>query len=435
MAENEIQQLRRKAEDLSTLIEISTIINSVLDLDEVIRLVLEKTQEVMKAEASSVFLLNSRTNRLELQSALGEKDDSIVDTTNELKEKISVEIGQGIAGWVAKYQQPLNVPDAPNDPRFFQKGDKLTGFRTRSILAAPLKVRDKLIGVAEVINRKDFSPFDEADVSLFATFCSSVAMAIENARLYKESLEKERFQQQLKSAQTIQQSFLPKSKLLCPKHRFEIFAAYQPAKTIGGDFYDFLILDNNHVGIAFGDVSGKGIPAALYMARLLSDFHLYANVSTSINQAVERLNNALVERSQQGMFVTFVGSILNANTGEFVFVNAGHLPLLHIRNKGKQVEQIAKASNIPLGIRKATQYRKFSFQLEHGDYIIFFTDGVIEARDSHKREMSLARFIRSLQKEWHSPEQLITQIQREIDKFTKSAEQHDDITLVALKWC
>ena len=171
------------------------------------------------------------------------------------------------------------------------------------------------------------------------------------------------------------------------------------------------------------------------MARLLSDFHLYANVSTSVNQAVDKLNDALVERSHQGMFVTFVGTILNADTGEFVFVNAGHLPLLRIRNKGKQVEKIARASNIPLGIKKSIEYQKSSIQLEHGDYIIFFTDGIIEARDTQKREMSLERFIRFLHKKWQSPEQLITQAKKEIDKFTESAEQHDDITLVALKWC
>ena len=331
MSIDEIKILRKKADDLSGLIQISSIINSVLDPDEVVRLVMEKAQEVMNAEASSVFLLNTKTDRLEIQSALGEKDDTIIDTTKDLKKKITLEIGQGLAGWVALHKEILNIPDAQNDPRFFQKADKMTGFQTRSILAAPLLVKNKLIGVAEVINRKDRNPFDDEDVNLFSTFCSSVAMAIENARLHKKSIEQERFQQQLQSAKIIQQSFLPKSNPTCPFYRFEVSATYKPAKTIGGDFYDFIILDDDHLGLAFGDVSGKGIPAALYMARLLSDFHLYANVNRSLEQAVTKLNNTLVDRSQQGMFVTFTGGILNAANGIFEYVNAGHLPILRIK--------------------------------------------------------------------------------------------------------
>lgn len=434
MAIDELKILRKKADDLSSLIQISSIINSVLDPEEVVRLVMEKAQEVMNAEASSVFLLNTKTNRLEIQSALGEKDDAIIDTTEELKEKISLEIGQGIAGWVALHKNTLNIKDAQNDPRFFQKADKMTGFQTRSILAAPLLVKNKLIGVAEVINRKDRNPFDDEDVNLFSTFCSSVAMAIENTRLYKESIEQERFKQQLQSAKKIQQSFLPKSNPICPLNRFEISATYKPAKTIGGDFYDFIILDDDHIAIAFGDVSGKGIPAALYMARLLSDFHLYANVSISLEQAVFKLNDILVERSQQGMFVTFAGGILNAATGEFEYVNAGHLPILRIR-KNYQVEKVCEASGIPLGIRKGTEYQKRFIQLDHNDYLIFLTDGVIEARNKQKTALSFDNFANFLSKSWESPQQIIHDVEKEIEMYTESANQHDDITLVVLKWC
>ena len=435
MLNQEIENLRKKAEELTSLIEISKIVNSVLDLKEVIRLVMEKAQEVMAAEASSVFLHNSKTNRLEIQSALGQDGEAIIDTTENLKEKVSLKMGQGIAGWVALKRQHLNVADVRNDSRFFSKADKATGFQTRSILAAPLQVRDKLIGVAEVINRKDNKPFDDENIRLFSTFCDIVAMAIENARLHKEMIEKERFQQQLKSARIIQQSFLPQSYPVCPTHRFEVAASYLPARTIGGDFYDFLNLDEDHLGIAFGDVSGKGIPAALYMARLLSDFHLQVNLCNSFEQAINKLNNTLVERNQQGMFVTFVGAILNAETGEFLFVNAGHLPLLKVNLKTKKVEKIAEASGIPLGIKKNIDYKQSKIQLDHGDFVIFFTDGLIEARNVENDEISLEKLMKILNNNWKSPEQLIQKVNLKIQNFTKSVTQHDDITLVALKWC
>lgn len=435
MVNQETINLRKKAEELTSLIEISKIVNSVLDLKEVIRLVMEKAQEVMAAEASSVFLHNAKTNRLEIQSALGQEGNSIIDTTEDLKEKVSLEMGQGIAGWVALKKQHLNVADVQNDSRFFSNADKATGFQTRSILAAPLQVKDKLIGVAEVINRKDNKPFNDENIRLFSTFCDIVAMAIENARLHKEMIEKERFEQQLKSARIIQQSFLPKSFPVCPKHRFEVAASYQPARTIGGDFYDFLNLDDDHLGIAFGDVSGKGIPAALYMARLLSDFHLQVNLSHSFEQAINKLNNTLVDRNQQGMFVTFVGAILNAETGEFFCVNAGHLPLLRINLKTEKVEKIVEASGIPLGIKNNVEYQQNKIQLDHGDFVIFFTDGLIEARNTENDEISLEKLMEILNKNWKSPEQLIQNIDLKIQNFTKSVTQHDDITMVALKWC
>jgi len=432
---NEIEILKKRADKLTSLIQISTIINSHLDMQEVMRLVMEKAQEVMKAEASSVFLLNHKTNLLEIQSALGHEGDTIVDTTEELREKITLEMGQGIAGWVAQNEQPLNVADTKNDPRFFSDADKKTGFQTKSLLAAPLKVKDKLIGVAEVINPIDGQPFDEEDIQLFSTFCSSVAMAIENARLHREMIEKERFNQQLQSAKIIQQSFLPKSFPKCPLNRFEIFGTYQPAKTIGGDFYDFLVLDDDHLGIAFGDVSGKGIPAALFMARLLSDFHLYINSSTSLEQTISKLNDVLVDRSQRGMFVTFIGSIFNIALGELIFTNAGHLPLLHIHAKNKEVEKISLATSIPLGIKTGIEYSQQKLKMDTGDYVIFFTDGVIEARDTNNKEIGLTGFIDYLKKEWQSPEQLIQKINQEILDFRETADQHDDLTLVALKKC
>ena len=177
MTKNNITVLKKKAKRLATLIEVSTIINSSLDLDKVISLVLEKTQEVMDAEAGSVLLLNHETNRLEVQSALGNVGSAI-------KENISLEMGQGIAGWVAKEKKSLNVADVQNDPRFFKGADKITGFQTKSMLASPLIFKDKLIGVAEVINRRDGKSFSSDDEDLFNTFCGSVAMAVENDRLH-----------------------------------------------------------------------------------------------------------------------------------------------------------------------------------------------------------------------------------------------------------
>ncbi|MCH6559324.1 GAF domain-containing protein, partial [candidate division KSB1 bacterium] len=252
----ELAYLRSKVSDLSSLIETSIIINSTLELDALVRLVMEKAQSVMKAEASSVMLLNDEGDSLECTVALGEVGEQV--------KKIQLKIGEGIAGWVALHGKPQIIPDVSNDPRFSSKTDSSTGFQTRSILAAPLKVKDKVIGVAEVINRLDGKPFDNDDLDLFSTFCRQVAMAIENTRMHKLQMEQQRLQHELESAKIIQESFMPEILPDLVNSQFSIAAKSLPAAMVGGDLYDFIQFDSNTLGIALGDVTGKGVPAARY---------------------------------------------------------------------------------------------------------------------------------------------------------------------------
>ena len=189
--------------------EVSVLIGSSLDLTEVLNGVMQKAQDVMDAEAASIMLLNDQTNKLEFEVALGEADI----TLETLKKRVALDLGQGIAGAVALTRVPELIPDAAADPRFFRGADKITGFKTRSLLAAPLVARDKLIGVAEVLNPRAGGQFTPEDLELFATYCRQVAVAIENARLHLVLLERQREQQQLEFAALVQQSFLPQK---CP---------------------------------------------------------------------------------------------------------------------------------------------------------------------------------------------------------------------------
>lgn len=424
---NDPQAFEEKAGRLASLIEVSTIISSSLDLPTVISMVMEKAQEVMNAEAGSVLLLNEKTGRLEVQSALGQVGDTI-------KETISLEIGQGIAGWVAKERKSLNVEDAQTDPRFYKGADKITGFHTRCILAAPLLHRDKLIGVAEVINRKDGMHFSEEDVSLFDTFCRSVAMAVENARLHQETLDRERFQQQLESARAIQQSFLPLTIPQCPRQRYKIYAKYQPAKMIGGDFYDFISLDEDHIGIVIGDVCGKGIPAALYMAHVLNDLRLFTHSDCGPGETLEKLNNHMVKRSRQGLFVTMAFGILNVESGTLVYANGGHTPLFRIQSGNDHADILASAKQIPLGIKEELGFPEQAFELDHGDFLLFLTDGILEARYPDGSSMDEEKLLAMIGRHWESPGELSEFLVDRISRGSESDSQHDDITLVAIEW-
>ncbi|MFQ5636836.1 MAG: SpoIIE family protein phosphatase [bacterium] len=424
---NELGILRSKVADLSSLIEVSIIINSTVDPDRLISLVIEKAQAVMKAEASSVMLVNHEKNILECKVALGEVGEQVMSTMH-------LKMGEGIAGWVAKHGQPQIVPDVLKDPRFTSKIDHSTGFQTRSILAAPLIVKEKVIGVAEVINRLDGAAFDTDDLELFCTFCRQVALAIDNVRMVHIEIEKQKLEQQLDAAKFIQQSFMPAEFPNSSDRNYAVAAKSIPAKSIGGDFYDLIEFDSGTVGFAVGDVTGKGIPAALYMARLVSDFRIYCQMHEYPAQVLKSLNNVLVERSRRGMFVTFQYGLLDPSTGEFRYANAGHLPFIRISQEKNKVEFIKDAKTVPLGILPDLNLEEKKLQLDEGDSIVLITDGIVEAKSQSGARYSFEKVVKQFSKPCQSVEELVSGMIAEVRDFSDGSEQYDDLTIMALKW-
>ncbi|MCI0494819.1 SpoIIE family protein phosphatase [candidate division KSB1 bacterium] len=424
---NEIESLKKRIVDLTSLIEVSSIISSTLDLEELMNLVMEKAQTVMNAEASSVMLLNEETGMLECQIALGSVQEKVKDT-------IQLELGQGIAGWVAQQGEAVIVPDVDSDTRFYSNIDHSTGFKTRSILAAPLKVKDRVIGVAEVINRRDSQPFTEDDLAIFITFCRQVALAIENARMHRFMLEQGRMQQQLESAHTIQQSFMPQSFPQAKHDKFLLHAKNIPATAVGGDLFDFIEIDSNRLGMVIGDVSGKGIPAALYMARLISDLRYYSRIHERPMDLIRMMNSVLFERGRQGMFVTLIYLLLNRQTGELTITNGGHLPPLWYQHPTKTCHVVNSSSGIPLGILPQIELSEQVIQLHRGDQLLLYTDGIIEAKNVRGKMFSLERLEDIFNQDWDHPQHLIEGIVKQIKKFSRNVSQHDDITLMAIKW-
>lgn len=421
----ELELLRSRYDDLAGLIEVTNIISSTLDLEQVLALVMEKAQEVMRAEASSVFLINEETKSLECEVALGTHG-------KQLTKKIQLAKGQGIAGWVWQQQQPLIVPDVQKDDRFYSNVDDQSGFVTRSILAVPLICKGKIIGVAEVVNRMDGREFSNYDLNLFTTFCQQVALAIENARFHQMALEQERLRQQLESAKEIQQSFMPQKLPQGENGIFDLAARNLPAIAVGGDLYDVLMLDDRRLGLLIGDVSGKGVPAALFMARLMSDFRFFVQQSREPGVLFEKLNLSLVERSRNGMFVTLLFAVVDIWTGRLSYSNAGHLPMMVIKN-GRAATS-PPASSPPLGILPDMFFEQGELQLEPGDLILMFTDGVVEAKNRRGEEFGMERLRALLSRRWPSTMEVVEQSMTALYKFIHSRPQHDDITLVAFQW-
>jgi len=297
----------------------------------------------------------------------------------------------------------------------------------RSIMCVPMKIKNGIWGIIYVDSYQRAKNFTKDDLNVLECLADHAAIAIENAHLQKSLLEAQRIEQELEFAAIIQQSFLPSS--MPDVRNYFIEACNHSAKIVGGDFYDFLSLDSRRLGIAIGDVSGKGVPAALYMARLISDFHFLAQNETSPAPIFRKMNDQLASRSRRGMFVTMLYLVLDTETGAVTYVNAGHLPFL--LQYQTRIHLLSEGEGIPLGIVAGAEYHESSFTLEPDNRILLFTDGVTEAANSAQERFSLERVIRHMAQAKKSGP-LAQSLFEEIQQFSSGAPQHDDITLLCV---
>jgi len=405
---------------LSTLIEVNGLISSSLNLEQILENMMSISKQVMNADASSLMLIDEKTNELVYEVALG-------TVGQKLKQEFRLKMGQGIAGTVAQDGKPLLLEDAYTHPKFFRGHDDATGYRTKSMITVPLKVGERITGVAQVINRLDGAAFDHDDLELFVALCSLAAIAIENAKMHKSLMEKQRLVRDMEFARTVQESFLPQKAPEITGYKFS--AHYTPAQEVGGDFYDFIVIDRDRTGIVIGDVSGKGVPAALYMAKLGSDLRTLAFTEKDPSVALGRLNNQLAERSRRGMFATLLYVELASKSGRLIISNAGHLPPI-VRKANGAAQKLSTSGGSPLGILAGMSFSQEMSTLEHGDTVILYTDGIIEAMNDKEELYGYDRLEALVRSSQADPDALTSAIINDVNRFTGLSPQHDDMTLV-----
>lgn len=414
-----LKQVENKVKDLKILIEVSGIISSTLDINDLMPIVMEKAKNIMEAEACSILLYNRETNRLEFEVAMCTEES----TSDILKKKISLDLGQGIAGWVAAHQKELIIDDVRADSRFYQEADKLTGFNTKNLIALPLVGRSGLIGVGEIINpkKKDF------DLEILQLLSRQFAIAIENARFYKESIKKERLKQELEIASTVQKSFLPASPTF-QKGNIVVSAVNIPAEKVGGDIYDFIDLFNGKMGVLIGDVSGKGVSAALYMAKIISDFRYLTHQIDTPDGILQRLNSLLFD-APLGMFLTAIYLIIDVSEWKVKLSVAGHPPLLWLTKDEVKVMNVP--SGPPLGIIPV-DYPTAEFSLEKGDRLLLLTDGVFEAKNRGGEWVGFEKLVGFIKKH-KNEDRLVQRIIDFVNSFSEGVERADDLTIVEIQ--
>jgi len=309
-----------------------------------------------------------------------------------------------------------------------------------SILCVPIRTQNDILGILYMDTDVADHEYTNDDLLLAAAAGNSAGLALENAHNHQMLLEKQRMEQDIEAAWTIQAGFLV-SDWPTDDPRYEVYGTTVPAKVVGGDFYDFARIDENTLGLLIGDVSGKGVPAALTMAQLLAEFRLGASEVKSPAELLAKLNEGLVERSQRGMFCTVAVVAIDLRDGSLVGANAGHHPMMVASEK--RVVNILEASGPPIGVLPGISWEDETATINADETLVFYTDGIVEARSGATRapgttpqgEYGLDRVERVVRERYPaSPHQLIDLIIGEVQDFTSPMAPHDDCTMIALRY-
>jgi sigma-B regulation protein RsbU (phosphoserine phosphatase) len=406
---------------LQAVARIAYLLNSPLPLDDLLRELVTLAAQVVQAEAASLFRLDTSQNELVFDVVTGPKQEALT--------RKRLPVGLGVAGWVAQQRTVVAVPDVLTDARFYPAFDAELGFQTRNLLAVPMFRRGDLVGVLEVVNRKGETTFTAEDELVLTTFASQAAVAIDNARMQAELLEKVRLEQELAIAARMQADLLPKR--MPALAGYDVAARMVPSETIGGDFYDFIPIAHDHVGITVADGAGKGIPGALLMALTRSALNVQVTTAYAVRDIIAKLNNHLATETAPHLFVTLFYGALDIPGRRLTYTNAGHPAGLLLRGEGcRRLE----TGGPLLGVIPGESYEEEQVRFLPGDLLALYSDGVTEAMDPAGGAFSENRLVTALRASAHLPSvQIVRRVHDEVTRFIGGRSFADDFTLLIVK--
>ena len=416
----EIQKLKLAVKELSVLNDIATAVSITHDLDQVIELIVRECVNHLNVEQGAIMLLDQNETNDQFHTIVRE-----VDTETDI---VPYHFGVQLSGWMVKNQKPLLINDFTNDSRFTNLSDG--EFPINSILSAPLKTKGRLIGVLNVFNKISEDGFTLDDQRILSIIATQSAQVVENARLYDEEQSLKMIEEELKIANDIQTRLLPKTN---PQiNGFDIASKSVPAKEVGGDYYDFIKIDKNNIVICLGDISGKGMPAALLMANLQATLRGQALFTSSAGECLTRANKLLYHSTDRQNFATLFYGILDSSNDTFRFSNAGHNPPFLINSKN-EITQLTKGGTV-LGFMEDFQFEEDFINLKKGDTIIIFSDGITEALNKNSEEYGEERLLSIIQNSTLlEAEIIIEKVFESVKSHVQDAPQSDDITIVIIK--
>ena len=416
--ENKI--LRGALNELSILNEISIAISSTLSLDKILQLIIDKCIKHLKVEQAAVMLLNKKDEGVPFKTMIRKGDSATGMLPFRLDSQLS--------GWMINNKKPLIINDFENDKQFMKKGD--VKFRIKSLACVPLIAKGNMIGLVALFNKLSDEGFSDSDKRMLSIIATQSAQVIENTRLLEEEKMLFSIQEELKMAYNIQMNLLPKESPVIPG--YDIVGKSIPAKAVGGDYFDFIKLTENKLAFCLGDISGKGLPAAILMSNLQATVHGQAILKSSIKEWICHCNTLMFRNSDPEKFSTFFLGILDFEEDWICYSNAGHnYPLLF--SSGKKTMQLNQ-SGIVLGCLENFPFTEERIKMEKGDILLIYSDGITEAVNEDDDEFGESRLEDIIMSNpGNSSNELVDKTINSVYSHAGNLDQMDDMTLVVIQ--
>jgi sigma-B regulation protein RsbU (phosphoserine phosphatase) len=411
---------------LRMLHDITKKISRSLDLQEVLNLVMDTLDSLIPYDAAGIFVV-----KCEDKDVVPPGDEPCVFKSEAVRgydidelSDLHLKLGEGFIGSVAVSGKPIISPDVRQDPVYVNARD-----RTRSEMVAPIISNDEVIGVFD-LESDQFNAYSEDDLDVLMMLASQVAIIIEKVMLHEQLIEKKRLEGQLEVARQVQLELLPARdpELI----GFDISAYNFPTEEVSGDYYDWVRIYDDQIGVVIADVSGKGVPAAILMAFLRASLRAATHIGYSTHISMAKVNYLLWESIERNQFVTAFYGILDAQKRTLAYSNAGHNPPLLLNADGSS--RFIEKGEQPLGMFRETRYHQYYLDFQPGDVLVLYTDGATEANSPTGEEFGRERLARAVQNVYDRPaREMIASLQMEILEWTDNVGSSDDVTFFIIK--
>jgi len=398
------------------LLEVSKKLALSNNPNEALNIIIDSLKKFINYDAAAIFLVDHSANIIKYRVLRGYDKRAF--------QKKPIKIGEGLVGWSIKTGKDLIVHDVTKDPRYI--GRRST---TLSEMVVPIVSQKKILGAFNLESDK-YHFFTKNQLDTLKAFASQTAVTLENARLHKDSVEKKQIEKDLKIASEIQRVLLPRGQF--PIENYKVSARNIASKKVGGDFFDLENIGDKHVGIAIGDISGKGISGAILMATLYANFKSQIRINNETHKVIKNLNNSFYDITEEDKYATFFYGILNYSTHEFFYSNAGHNSTILLKND--RTTELLNEGGPVLGFLRDINYKSGIKKLMKGDILFMYTDGVTECMNRYREEFGEKRLFDFLKKHSHmEPDEINSKLMDEIKKFSQKKFFKDDVTFIILK--
>lgn len=421
-----LQDLQAQLERLTLLQKINREFHSSIELNELLPTIFEEVIEATEAEGGSIWLLDPSGQELECQIAAGGGGEKLPGSR--------LKLGEGLAGWVAKHRQPTTVDNVQRDERWARDvGDaQRLQFETTSLISAPLVVKDESLGAINVVNKIGAEGFTPDDLELLTSLANNAALVIKNAQLVEEVKEAERAARDMEIASDIQKSLLPAHP---PQiEGLQLAGRCIPAKNVGGDYFDYFLMDDGKLGVLIADVSGHNVGSALVMALTRQALRFESRHQPSVAGVLAATNRAMYDDlSNAGLFITVFFVSYDPKSRTLTWANGGHNQPLLQRAREQDVAWL-DADGMLVGILDDVEYEERQMTLDPGDILLLYTDGITEARNEAGEMYGEDRLCQLVRENAHlSAQELLDHVYETAREWGRNVVQYDDVTAVVMK--